>query len=223
MLPRPAALLFHLGLSLVFTWATSAQTVTYTLDLDDAGAGSFSLYAEASAADNAGLALYGVPLTGDVLTLDHRSLAGLGINGLGTADDAGFTEFRSPDGATSVTGGQRLVPNATPFLYLGIGQQAGTATADTTNGPLVTFIATDVTTDQTYDSIFRIATGAYDTSGEAPAFDTNSPDLLANVFVAGSAGKVVAAAVATRVIPEPSTALLLIPGLLAVRRRVARY
>jgi hypothetical protein len=219
MLPRPAALLFHLGLSLIVAGAASAQTVTYTLNLDDSGAGSFSLYAEASAADNAGLALYGVPLTGDVLTLDHRSLAGLGINGLGTADDAGFTEFRSPDGATSITGGQRLVPNATPFLYLGVGQIAGTATADATNGPLTTFIATDATSDQSYDSLFLLATGTYDPSGDAPAFDTASPDLLASVFLPASAGQVVAATVETRMVPEPSAALLLIPSLLAIRRR----
>ena len=56
----------------LITSSASAATVTFSLDLTGAP-GTFTLTAGASAGDNAGMASYGVPLTGPILTLDHRS------------------------------------------------------------------------------------------------------------------------------------------------------
>lgn len=221
-MPHRLPLIVTTALSLLFTAAGHAQTVEFTLDLDDAGEGTFSLYASASTGDNAGIALYGVPLTGDILTLDHRSLAGLGINGMATADNVGFSEFRSADNAASVAASQKLVPTPTPFILYGIGQTAGDANS-ATNGPFPTFIPTDATQDLTYDAAFRLATGTYNPLGAAPSFNLASPDLLANVFVDDTGLDVVAATITTQVIPEPTTALLLLAGTTTalLRRRTA--
>lgn len=219
-MPHRLPLIFAAALSLLPS-VGQAQTVGYTLDLDDAGTGTFSLYASASAGDNAGIALYGVPLVGDILTLDHRALAGLGINSASTAADAGFTEFRSADNDTDLAGGQLLIPSPTPFIYYNIGQAAGNAADGATNGPLVTFIPTDATQDTSFAAAFRLATGTYNPLGETPGFNLASPDLLANVFLNDAGLDVAAAQITTQVIPEPATAaiLALVATTALIRRR----
>src|SRR4051794_11152562 len=73
--------------------AVSAASVTFKLSLGGAP-GTFTVSASTSAGDNAGLASYSIPLSGSVLTLDHR--APYVINAANFAP-AGFSLFRSPD------------------------------------------------------------------------------------------------------------------------------
>jgi hypothetical protein len=105
------------------TSISNAATVHYVLDLSVAG--QFTLTAQASLGDNGGITTYGIPLTGNLLTLDHRAPNGVFF---GNFQPMGFSNLRNPapvDGLPAVnptiTGGQAL---ATPNLIYGFGQSA---------------------------------------------------------------------------------------------------
>src|SRR4051812_42851304 len=105
-----------------------AATITYTLDLSSPG--TFTLSATASADDNSGIFFYGIPLLGDVLTLDHRSP--ITINSANFSP-AGFSDLRTPNSSAPllnpiITASQSLF--ATPDnLIHGIGQEASSFAA----------------------------------------------------------------------------------------------
>lgn len=179
-----------------------AGTVTYTLSL---GPGTFDLFASVSTGDNAGLATFGVPLSGGITSLDNVSPFGqFAVGGLGSGP-IGFSEFRSPDSGTSVFGAQLTIPSPTPYLVYGFGQTAGDLSLDKS-------IFGDSEQLQ-YDAPLLLATGTWD--GTEPSFDLQSLDLVANVFVNDQGAQTMAAQVLTSVIPvpEPSTLVLLGVGL----------
>ena len=203
------------GLMLLGSTGARAATVTYTLSIDDAGPGTFSLFAEASAGDNAGLATFGVPLTGDLTSADNLTLFGLGQTATASGL-AGFSSLRSSDGSTAVRGAQDTI-TPSPFIYFGVGQTAGTAATSPTNGP-ITFIPLDMTQILAYSAMYQLAAGTYDTNGSRPGFNTASPDLLANVFT-GNGLAVEAATIVTQIIPEPASLALLLFGTPLLLRR----
>ena len=49
-----------------------ADSVVFTLEYETSS-NTFELFADASLGDNFGLAIYGVPLQGSILTFNHRS------------------------------------------------------------------------------------------------------------------------------------------------------
>ena len=66
---------FHIATLLVVTTCSdsaSAASVTFILDLTGAP-GTFTLSASASLGDNGGISSYGIPLTGPITSLNHRS------------------------------------------------------------------------------------------------------------------------------------------------------
>jgi hypothetical protein len=182
---------------------TSAATITYILDLT--APGTFTLKAAASTGDNAGIFLYGVPLLGNVLTLDNR--APLAINSA-NATPVGFSEVRSADITSAtlnpeVTGSQSAFGPATN-LVRGMGQEASSFAAK----GFITFDSpSDATSGTAWLNPIVLATGTY--SGTL-SFNKNSVDLVGNVFppIPTQAGYP-QATIQTVVIPEPATVSLI--------------
>lgn len=180
----------------------SAASVTYNLLIDPVG--TFQVFADVSQGDNAGLVTYGVPLLGGITGVDH--LSPLAQFGSGTAGSGpvGFSEFRSPDNATTLSGGQKVTPpaSATPLILYQMGQLSG-------NFNTVANFGVFGTVEQpVYNAPLLLATGTY--SGTQPSFDLNSNDLVANVFVNNSGLATMAATVSTNVnvVPEPSSIVM---------------
>jgi len=188
--------------------SSKAATVTYTLDLLTPGA--FTLTAQASLGDNGGLALYGIPLSGTTLTLDHQTpKADFGSGPAGNSP-VGFTAFRSADGGGSnqtIVGGQDTINVAPGNLISGFGQEVSTFAL---KGITPLFGAESVA----WTSPLVIATGTY--SGDL-GFNSASVDLVANVFLDAAKQAVIPADVVTNVLsgvlntpptvlPEPAEA-----------------
>jgi hypothetical protein len=199
--------------------ATDVTAATITLILDLSVPGTFTLSATASAGDNLGIVDYGIPLLGNVLTLDHR--APVTINAANSAA-AGFSELRSADIVSTtinpmVVGSQSVFGPPANFIR-GIGQEASSFAAHGIS-PLV---SPDVSSDSTWLNPIILATGIY--SGSL-AFNTRSVDLAGNVFpVSQSTVGYPRATIQTLVIvPEPTTVSLipfaLICGIGITRRR----
>lgn len=151
--------------------SSPAATVQFTLDI---GSGTFTLYARASAGDNGGIALYSVPLTGSILTLDHRSPYAVSSANF---FPAGFRNLRSADGETFVVAGQPLTGPAENYLY-GIGQ-----TSNSMFGLGIPVAGLpDASADVAWSAPFVIATGTFNTSGTPPNFLLPNPDMIAIVF-----------------------------------------
>ena len=183
----------------------SAATVTYTLDLS-AAPGQFSLYASTSA-DAAGLAVYGVPLSGQVLAMDHRSPVatfaqkppgGAGFNGA-----IGFSTLRSadilaPTANPTVTGSQDVVNVAAPNnLIFNIGELPGSFAAE---GILPLFGAEG----DPWLAPVLLATGTYGGDLNSLGFNTSSVDLIGNCFAQQGSAAAPSCGAATNVIPFPT-------------------
>ena len=153
--------------------AMASANVVFSLSVG--GSGTFQLTAADNNIPSLGLASYGVPIIGDVLTLDHVSPQGLTTGG----SDIGFRLLRSLDNALTVTGSQNTVTLGIPIVT-GFGKTAGDLS--TVPGFL---IALD---QQIYSSPLLIATGTWDTGGAAPSINTASVDFFANVLVTAGNG-----------------------------------
>lgn len=216
--------LFAASIAMLLAGTATAATITYTLDLTGAP-GTFTLKAATSGGDNAGLAVYGVPLSGTVLTLDNFSpQMSFGTKGAFNGP-AGYGSVRSADIISStlnpvVTGSQDTVNAAAPNnLVFGIGQTAGSF-ATTGWTPIVA--GTDA---QAWVAPVILATGTY--TGTL-GFNTQSVNLVGNAFASNTSSSAPAATIATQVltggtIPEPATVSLLglamVGGLGVIRRR----
>lgn len=200
---------------IVFTVASStpAAVVTLTLRIDSSGPGTFELLAQASQ-DSGGIASYAVPLTGDVLSVDHLSPNAFGSGPLGNKP-VGFGLLRSADspGVTIFASQDTVSPG---YLVYGIGQIAGNITTDAVPVPT----ATAFEEQPVYAAQVLLATGTW--GAVAPAFNLSSVDLGSNVFDDNAGVEVVKATLETiTVIPEPAgvTALGLIGFCGMARRR----
>ena len=192
---------------MVATATAPAATVTFTLFPDEDGPGTFNLYADASLGDNFGIASYGVPLIGSVLTINHNSPQGIAM---ADGSDVGFRTLRSADDAILISASQNTLGPPPPVTY-GFGQAAGTLP-----GPL------SFSEQPTYDAHLLVATGTYDISGTTLNFDLFSPDLGANVFDSGVGTTVIGATINAVVVPEPAVLGLIGLGglaLMLLRRR----
>ncbi len=201
--------------------STSVQampTVNLTLFLDEAGPNTFNLYAASSLGDNGGIAFYGVPLLGDITTLDHKSpVAGALFAGPPFFSQVGFNLLRSADNVTSLIASQDTI-NASSILVYGFGQSAGSLASI----PGVTGFVPGAE-QVAYGTPLLIASGTY--NGIAPSFNTQSVDLVSNVFVGIGSRQVVPAGITTAVVPEASTIVMLslvagVMAVVAVRRRI---
>lgn len=169
----------------------SAATVTFTLDLTGAP-GTFTLRAAASAGDNSGITTYGVPLSGPILTVDHRSPNAVAS---GNFQPAGFTNLRSLDGLASISASQPLPPN--PNQITGFGQTASDWVTKLGGPPLG---SPDPTADNPWAVPLVIATGTYNPAQGKPGFQSASADLLANVYAQGDTQTRIPATVLTEVL-----------------------
>jgi hypothetical protein len=142
--------------------------------------GEFKLFGSVKGA-GAGLAAYGVELTGSITSLNHASpTASFAQSAALESGSAGFTLFRSADGSASVHGAQDTI-TATPHLLYGLGQEAGSLAAAglSSSGPVE---------GESWGADLLLATGTFDETLGAIAIDYSSPNTVANVFTAlGSA------------------------------------
>jgi len=186
------------GLGLVASSA-SAANVHYTLDLS-AVSGQFSLLATTSAGDSAGLAVYGIPLSGDVLTMDHLSPVATFASKGAFMGPIGFSNLRSGDIAAStinptLTGAQDTVSASAPNnLIFNMGE---TASSFVIEGITPLFGAEQ----PVWGVPLLIATGTYGGAVNSLGFDLSSVDLIANAFADAGNAAAPSATVTTEVIP----------------------
>lgn len=196
-------ILLCIGWALVATSAARAADVTYTLEIKK-HLGTWQLFGEASLDDNFGLALVSIPLENVEFPVDlqlplaHSTMVNLNVQGFisGRVDDP------SPIGGSQDT----LTP--TNLVY-GFGQSAGMLNLG------------DVFVQQSYDAKLLIAQGTYDPLGSLPEFGNGGS---ATVFTSMGGTGVDTAALhfATDVIPEPSSGLLVLMGLVCMGSRRGR-
>ena len=176
--------------------SASAATVTFTLDMTagQGAAGTFTLTAAASLGDNGGISRYSIPLTGPILSLDHRSPYAISSANFAPT---GFSGLRSADGNPLVSAGQPgVTAPAQNFLY-GFGQ---TPNSFVDLGiPLAGII--DPTSDIAWTAPIVIAKGTFDPMLGRPRFLPPTADLSAGLFaVAGNSSDRLSATVRTEVI-----------------------
>jgi hypothetical protein len=184
-----------------FSESTVGATVSFLLDQDSA-AGTWALRLKASIGDNGGIAAYGVPIVGQVTSLDHRSPRALAENAAGTlSGPVGFTLFRSPDGISPASlkiaaSQDTILP--TPFIIYGFGQTPGSI-----DGVVGDPVVQGGVESETWLATPLIASGTM-TPGTRVSINRQSVDLLANVFIAPGSTQ----AMAATIVPEPSSMLL---------------
>jgi hypothetical protein len=187
------------AMGLIASSATAA-TVTYILDMSVAP-GQFDLYASTSA-DAAGLAVYGVPLSGEVLTMDHRSPTASFAQkpSVGFAGAIGFNILRSGDILAStmdpvVTGSQDTVNAAAPNnLIYNIGETPGSFA---TEGIVPLFGAEG----DPWLAPVLLATGTYGGAVNSLGINTADVQLVGNCFSAAGSSAAPQCDVATQVLP----------------------
>ena len=201
--------------------AQYAQAANVSFDLfADPAAGTFDLFASASLGDNAGIASYGVVLTGGVLTVDHNSPVDGFANGAGGSGAYGLSLLRSNDDDFNLGASQDTVSQPGRTIF-GFGQTASDFASegitDATGGTAVE--------GDPWGAPLLIASGTWD--GQTIGINEGSVNTLANVLQSTAGAATEAAIIATSVtiggiIPEPGTlalASLGLIGLVAGRRR----
>ena len=124
------------------------------------GGGTFEVHVSVSTGDNAGLALYKIPLTG-FDTLTNVGPMGIGVGSFGVA--SGFTTVRSGDDVSPLVASQDLAGAGQPDqIVYGFGQTGGTLPA----GGLAYV-------QQNYGAPLLVGQGTY--SGAAPGLDSSDP------------------------------------------------
>jgi hypothetical protein len=196
--------------------------VTYTLAIDSNGPGTFSVFADDSVGDNAGLASYAVSLF-NISTVTNMAPKVIYDDGVGGDTNAGFTLFRSTNGSAldptkdPVTGSQDTVGAAGPAIIIyGFGQSADNFAAHDPNKPNGSELGL---VQNSWAAHLLLITGTYAVGGPAPQFGPGPS--TAQVFVSNTSTDSVSATVVTQV-PEPSLGILLLAGALGVgasRRR----
>ena len=176
--------------------AIAQANVVFSLSVN--GGGTFQLTAADNNVSSLGLASYGVPIVGDVLTLDHLSPQALTTS----FTDIGFRLLRSSDGVLTVAGSQNTITAGIPIVT-GFGKTAG----DLSTVPGF-FVALE---QQVYSSPLLIATGTWDTGGTVPSINTASVDFFANVLVTAGDGVSILPTTTDgmAVVPEPSSFVFL--------------
>lgn len=193
---------------------STAATVSFTVHLDTSGPGTFEVRAKASKGDNFGIALYGIPLQplpgATITSVSHLSPRSAVVTSPdGTIEGSfGFTLLRSANGNPALTGSQDTV-TPTPFLIKGYGQWPGFLND-------YNVIPVGAVVGGSWGAIPVIASGTY--TGPGLRIDTESVNLLANVFSAASGSTVIPARV---VVPEPNAAATL--GIASFGLAVARW
>lgn len=199
--------------------AANAATVTYLLNLDTAGPGTFEVAARVSEGDNFGLASYGMELGGSILTLDNKATQGavLGAAGFGS-DPLGFSAFRSADNALSLPlSGVQDITNPNAVLLRGFGQTAGSAQAQA-EALGRTFQGAE---SGTWEVPAILASGTYTVGGTLPSI-LETANLGATVFSAATGIESATADVVIGAIPEPTTIAMAgmgLIGMIGVARR----
>jgi hypothetical protein len=164
----------------------ASATVEYRIELGTTP-GEFKLFGSTKGG-GAGLAAYGVELTGPITSLNHLSpTTSMAENAASVSGSAGFSLLRSADGSTSVHASQDTI-TATPHLLYGLGQQPGSLAAAGLN-PL-----TSVESDA-WDAELLLATGTFDATLGSIAIDYSSSITGANVFKSVGSGQTMAATV----------------------------
>jgi hypothetical protein len=164
----------------------ASATVEYRIELGTTP-GEFKLFGSTNGG-GAGLAAYGVELTGPITSLNHLSpTTSVAENAASVAGSVGFSLLRSADGSTSVHASQDTI-TATPHLLYGLGQQPGSLAAAGLN-PL-----TSVESDA-WDAELLLATGTFDATLGSIAIDYSSSITGANVFKSVGSGQTMAATV----------------------------
>ncbi|CAK9090439.1 Uncharacterized protein SCF082_LOCUS52628 [Durusdinium trenchii] len=181
--------------------AANAANVSYTMIVDPGG--TFDVFASASLGDNAGIAGYGVPLSGGITSVDHNSPFGSFATGGPGNGPIGLSLFRSDDDVTSLAAAQDTV-SPTPYLIYGFGQTAG----DLSTFPGLGGIFGD-SQQLAYGAPLLIASGTWD--GTTPGFGA---PVETNVFVDNQSAATMAALVSTSVqaVPEPASIVMLAMG-----------
>lgn len=201
--------------------ARATPIVTYTLAIDSNGPGTFSVFADDSVGDNAGLASYAVSLF-NVSTITNASPNATYFDAsFSNHSSAGFDLFRSSNGSAldatvdPVTGSEDTVGATGPTVIIyGYGQTADSFAA---HNPFAGGFTVGVT-QGTWAAHLLLITGTYDTAGPSPQFGPGPS--TATVFVNNSSTDVTPANVQL-LVPEPSFAGVCLIGLLAAfgRRR----
>jgi hypothetical protein len=160
--------------------------VEYRLELSETP-GDFKLFGSSRGA-GAGLAAFGVALTGPITSLNHVSPGASLVEDVAHAEgSAGFTLFRSADDSTAVHGSQDTITGSGHLLY-GLGQTSGSLA-----GAGLTPLA--ASEGEAWDSDLLLATGTFDATLGTIAIDYASALTGANVFKAVGSAEVKAATV----------------------------
>jgi len=215
-------LLFAASVALVMAGVSKAATITYTLDKTVPG--QYSVYADVSQGDNAGLATFGfelaAPVGGTLSTQDNQSPWGLRTN----FSNVGFADIRvplsdgstAPDSSTAVptfvfSGSQQVATGATANFVYGFGQSASSFATKFGAGYSAAFSASlDATNQQAWNAHLLLASGTF-TGAAANLHFATTANNVGNVFAASDGTRVAPSANVTLVelIPEPATATLL--------------
>ena len=170
-------------LALAAVAPATAQQPVVTFHMDLSVPGEFSLFASSSLDDNFGISCYGLPFdeatAARITSLDHLSpVSNHAENAAGLAGTAGFSTLRSdlnlPGIGLTIFAGQNTI-SPTPHLIRGFGQSAGSLSD-------LGLAVLGQPVQPQWDSSLLLARGTY--TGDANDFrlNTNSSDLVANVF-----------------------------------------
>jgi hypothetical protein len=221
---RPLSAVAAMAVAIATPGVTDASKVRFILSLDPttpgcvdctlSGPGTYDIFVSDSVGDNFGLGGFAISVQNATTTI-NRSPQALDVDdGFGTTNPAGFTLLRgvAPSGTGFIIEGAQDVLRPTPYLIYGFGQSPNSFAASLPAG------ATPTTTDQsTWAAKLLIAEGTY-TPGAKPFFNFADATDVALVFSEQAPNALVPA----QIVPEPSTAALLVIGCVAAlvaRRR----